>query len=316
MKALQIIILSSLFIAGSAVAAPVTASDKTQQIVNELKRLTEQAERDRSASHRFIDQLEALIARYEWPWQRRVLFDNFRDGDFVRNPVWHTNSDDFWVRANLGLRSEVEASHSSGYSDRPRRDRNPSPEGVILDMLLGGDGAAIDPERRRFQQRTDISTGVQITNAFAITLNLTDLARHNRSHNNRTGAFEFGPYQGTNMESGYRLIYQNGNNPALLLIRYRHNIRSAIARYDRGRLLSDGNMHAIRWLRSADGTMRVLIDGREVMQARDRDYRNAFSGFVMTNRGGDYAIRSVSIHADNRQIRPIRGTRSAPLSIQ
>ena len=70
--------------------------------------------------------------------------------------------------------------------------------------------------------------------------------------------------------------------------------------YDGGKLLEDGNMHKITWQRSASGQMTVLFDGQQIMQVRDRSYRDPFNGFVMTNRGGDYAIRSVSIFGANR----------------
>ncbi len=314
MKWFQLTLLLPLLLPGIVQAQPVTAPDKTQQMINELKQLTEQAERERSASHRFIDQLEGLIARYDEPWQQRVLFDNFRDGDFLRNPVWHSNSDDFWVRANIGLRTELYRNHRSGYRTRPRPDQNPSPEGVILDMLLGGDdqGTTRGRTARPFPVRADLSTSVAISNAFSITLNITDMGRNNRED----GEFEFGPYQGANLESGYRLVYRNGSRPALFLVNYRQHTRTVLARYDRKRLLGDGNMHTLKWMRSANGQMRVLLDGKERMHVRDQRYRDRFSGFVMTNLGGDYAIRSVDIHAASRQILPMRSGRVLPRSVR
>jgi len=275
-------------------AQPITPASQTQQLVNELKRLTDRAEQDRSASYRLIDQLRDLAARYDRPWSKRVLMDDFRDGDFLRNPVWYTSSNDFWVTRSVGLRTELDRQHFQP-RNQPRPDRKREAREALLGMILGGvveqqDEQARNPASRPV--RADISTALAINNAFAITMKLSVMGR-----NNRDGSFEFGPYQGKNMESGYRLVYRSGDRPALKLISYRRGLASVIDLYDRGKLLEDGNIHTIDWRRTRSGQMSVLLDGKQLLSVRDRSYRDQFSGFVMTNRGGDYGIRSVAIFA-------------------
>jgi len=277
-------------------SSPITAfaqsannNATTQNMVNELKKLTNQAERNRSANYRLIDQLRDLAARYDQPWDHHVLFDDFRDGDFLQNPVWHSNSNDFWVTRSIGLRTELNAQTR----EPPQAaQHDTSPEAAIIGMIFGGTMQQQhlprqDPVRHI---RADLSARVMIGNAFSMTLNISIMGR-----NNNSSSFEFGPYQGQNMESGYRLLYQAGVRPALKLLRYRRGTSAVIDIYDTGKLLGDGNMHKLNWQRSANGMMSISLDGRRLIHVRDQSYRDPFDGFVMTNRGGDFAIRSVSI---------------------
>ena len=59
--------------------------------------------------------------------------------------------------------------------------------------------------------------------------------------------------------------------------------------------LSDGNAHTVLWTRDKRGAMVISIDGQEVMRATDRGFRQPFQGFQIVNRGGDYAIRQITI---------------------
>ena len=300
MKWIRLFIMLALLVPMTIQAQPATSNAKTQQLVNELKTLTDQAEQNRSASYRFIDQLRDLTARYDWPWGKRVLFDDFRDGDFRQNPAWYSSSNDFWVTRSVGLRTELDRPLNQSRTNQPispRHDRKKEAREAILGMILGGGIEQTEPQQRPSRTfghpvRADISTNLGIDNAFAITVKLSAMGRGNRD-----GSFEFGPYQRQNMESGYRLVYQGGARPAFKLVSYRKQMRSVIDLYDRGKLLADGNMHTLNWQRTRSGLMTVLLDGKQILSVRDRSYRDPFSGFVMTNRGGDYGIRSVSIFA-------------------
>ena len=42
--------------------------------------------------------------------------------------------------------------------------------------------------------------------------------------------------------------------------------------------------------------MTVAIDGKEMMRATDRGFRDPFDGFALVNRGGDYVLGRVAIH--------------------
>jgi len=291
------ILLPALLLSGMTQARALTDNSRTQQLVDELKQLTDQAEQNRSASYRLIDQLRELSSRYDRPWGKRVLFDDFADGDFRKNPAWYTSSDDFWVTRSIGLRTELDRQASRSAAESPRSTQQPTPQEAIIGLLLGGAIQQENPVRRHAtgSVRADISIGTTISNTFEITVKLTAMGR-----NNQGGSFEFGPYQGQHIESGYRLVYQAGNRPTLKLVSHRRNLLSVLELYNRGPLLADGNMHNINWQRTRNGMMTISLDGQQLFKVRDNSYKNRFSGFVMTNRGGDYGIRSISIFATGR----------------
>ena len=60
--------------------------------------------------------------------------------------------------------------------------------------------------------------------------------------------------------------------------------------------LEDKKTHRLEWTRSADGLMRVAIDGREVISATDVAFRSDFDGFRMVNRGGDYIVKQLKVY--------------------
>ncbi len=60
--------------------------------------------------------------------------------------------------------------------------------------------------------------------------------------------------------------------------------------------LEDGRSHTLRWTRAATGEMTVALDGRELLRATDRGFGDAFDGFTIVNRGGDYTVREVSVY--------------------
>lgn len=293
MKKLCLFIMLALLMSATTIAQEPLEGEKSQQIIDELKRLTDRAERDRTASYRFIDQLRELITRYDWPWGRQILFDDFQDGDFRSNPAWNSDSNAFWVTRSVGLRTELAPYRDNGRTENQNQSTEEALLGILIEGALGqhqggGDTAAVNPER------ADIYSVVPISNAFAMTIQLSSLGRGRQD-----GSFEWGPYQGRSIDSGYRLVYQGGNRPALKLVRYRSGMSAIIDLYDQGGLLEDGGIHEISWQRAADGLMTVLLDGRQVIQVRDRSYRQGFDGVSMSNRGGEYAVRSIAVFGSN-----------------
>ena len=288
MKKLSLFILLAMLFPATATAQDPLESQKSQQLVDELKRLTDQAERDRTASYRFIDQLRDLIARYDWPWGRQILFDDFQDGELASNPAWNSDSDAFWVTRSVGLRTQL----SSYASHNGNGNRQQSTKEVLLGILIEGATGQQQGGGDSFNApgRADIYSVVPISNAFAMTIQLSSLGRGKQD-----GSFEWGPYQGRSIDSGYRLVYQGGDRPALKLVRYRSGMSAIIDLYDQGGLLEDGGIHEISWQRTTNGTMTVTLDGRQIIQVRDRSYRQGFDGISMTNRGGEYGIRSIAV---------------------
>lgn len=133
----------------------------------------------------------------------------------------------------------------------------------------------------------EIATELPITNAFAIRLRLTAVSDD--------GRLLFGPYQGGDRRAGYRLAYNPGNTPSIELLRVGRHRHRVIETHDEAVGLSDGRPHLLEWTRARDGTMTVSIDSHELMRVQDRRFRDPFDGFTLVNRGGEYAVRAISI---------------------
>ncbi|MGH6933258.1 MAG: hypothetical protein ACREEE_12590, partial [Dongiaceae bacterium] len=85
-------------------------SPEVDELVSSLEKLIDQAERDRAADPQFLDDLRGVLANYTNPWQTRLLSEDFRDGEYLRNPAWTVVSGQFKVDRKgiyTGLRSTI-----------------------------------------------------------------------------------------------------------------------------------------------------------------------------------------------------------------
>jgi hypothetical protein len=262
---------------------------RTQELVDQLKDVIRGAEQQRGSNPLVIKQLRDLVRRYDWPWRTSLLYDDFRDGDYTYNPRWVVSQGEFWVERGAGLRSNFDP---AGYSTHRTSDRKSDSSGfdVLAEILLGRREREVTPTRASLKSQGEIFTRVGISNAFAVKAELTVIASSER--NNR---LEFGPFQGDDRSSGYRLAYDSGVNPTLSLLRFGPNRSGVIEMIDRGIGLEDGNRHTIEWRRGNDGEMVVLVDEKELIRTIDRAYDEPFDGFNIVNRGGEFELNKVSI---------------------
>ncbi len=258
-------------------------ADRSQELVDELLALADRGQRAGAAQPWFLAELRALARGYHWPWRVEVLRDDFRDGDFSANPAWTAVAGSFSVDPNLGLRSVVTAPEAP--AQREPQDLTTAILGTILERVTRPEGAEAEREAGEVGQ---IYIARQIPNAFAVSLRLTSRAER--------GRIEFGLYQGGERASGYRLAYSPGVRPSLELVRLTPYGRSVIEAHQEALELEDGRSHAILWTRDESGVMVVTVDGAEVLRAGDRGVSGAFDGFTLVNRGGDYAVREITLY--------------------
>ena len=261
--------------------------DRVQELVDRLRPIIDEAERKRSAKRRVIEQLRNVIQEYDWPWRVALLDDDFRDGDFTTDPEWVVIGGNFRVERWMGLRTE--------FTPRQRRRRDSQSGDQDLSSRLFGAivaEALRDPnrDRRRRLRQAEIHTRLDISNAFAVRIELTSFGNADRR-----GAIQFGPYQGTQRETGYRLEYNSGKRPFLQLLRLVPGGSAVVELADLKSTLEDGRSHLIEWRRDRDGEMTVLVDGEELMRTVDRSIRHAFDGFKIVNLGGEYGIRRITL---------------------
>lgn len=270
-------------------------NNQVKQLVDKLNALIDEAEKARAADPVFLKDLRGLARAYENPWHHLVLADEFLDGNFTANPVWWVSAGQYWIDKGWGLRSAVDAAKAdtggsqstSGGGKVSGRDAAIAILGALLktpnnnDNQGSGGNAAPAPKAL-----AAIHTKAAIANAFSLKLEFSSWEKQ--------GGFDFGPYQGADLVTGYFLAYTPGG-PLRLLRNNRHG--SAVVEVTSGAIsLEDRKIHTLAWTRDAAGLMKVSLDGKEVLRAVDRGIRDAFHGLALNNRGGDYIIKRIVVH--------------------
>lgn len=268
--------------------------DRTQEVLDQLKEIIRASDQDRRSNPATTRQLRDLVRRYDWPWRVSLFYDDFRDGDYTNNPRWTVSNGEFRVARGSGLRSYFDPPLSQVRRTSSRRGDGSAVE-LLGDLLLGTRERQPEPIPTDVKSEAEIFTRVGITNAFVIKTELTV-----RRFSDRDTRIEFGPYQGDERSSGYRLAYEYGRNPSLTLLRYAPGRSAVIETADQNITLADGNWHTIEWRRTTDGEMTVLLDNREIIKTVDRAYDNPFDGFGMINKGGEFELNRVSVFGTQR----------------
>ena len=268
--------------------------DRTQELVDQLKDLIRASEQDRRSNPAMTKQLRDLVNRYDWPWRVSLLYDDFRDGDYTYNPRWIVNNGEFRVARGSGLRSYFDPPVSQVRRTSSRRGDGSAME-ILGDLLLGTREREAEPTPANVISESEIFTRVGISNAFMVKAELNI-----RRYVDRDTRIEFGPYQGDDRGSGYRLAYESGRKPSLTLLRYSAGRSAVIETTDQEITLADGNWHTIEWRRSKDGEMIVLLDNKEIIKTVDRAFDDPFDGFGIINKSGEFEIKRVSIFGTQR----------------
>ena len=260
---------------------------RVQGFVDRLNTLIDEGETARAADPRFLRDLRDLARGYDRPWRKLVLSDDFGDGNFTADPAWTVTAGRYWVEGGWGLRSKVDPAAAQPQQQGKVSGRDAAL--AILGTILGqaaGQGEGGGPAATGPAAAAAIHTGVRITNAFSIEIELSSWLGQ--------GRLEFGPYQGADRATGYRLAYTPGG--ALELLRVSPWSSSVIERAAGPLTLEDKKAHRIEWTRRPDGAMAVVLDGEPLFTAVDRGVTDPFDGFLMVNRGGDYIVKRLAVY--------------------
>ncbi|WP_417840503.1 hypothetical protein [Terasakiella sp.] len=267
-------------------------TDALKNMIRELNDLVKEAEQARAADPRFLQDLKNLTHRYGAPAVPRVaLQDDFADGNFTENPVWQVVSGKYWIEKGYGLRSFVDGSSTTSNAESSS-SRKVSKEELLIGVLgavLGGKTQTQPQEQVQdasVVSSAEIYTDQAISNSFEIDMDMSSWVA--------AGHLEFGPYQGTNRQTGYRLVYQGGQSPALQLVRHYSNSAAVVARYDTLKL-EDQKNHKLVWKRGSGGRITVRVDDTVVIDVNDHSFKDDFTGFILTNKKGDFTVKSISI---------------------
>ncbi len=276
-------------------------NEALEALARDLEALIDDAERMRAADPRFLQDLREKIATYRRDDRQAAVRDDFADGDFTHDPQWEVVRGDFAVDPALGLRTVMPVAGAGGESEgtldtilSTGKSALDAGKSVIGD-LLGEEGAEAKPEPDADAASTgpepaEIVLAQRFGNAFTLEATVTSRIAA------RGARLEIDVFMGGTRGAGYRLAYLPGGDPALELSRFGRSGVSVIAEYDDPLTLEDGSEHKISFMRDADGTMTVSVDGAALIRIRSGALTDPFDGLALVNAGGDYAIRTIAVY--------------------
>jgi len=293
------LLMASLILPTTQVTA---AKDQDAALLDELRSITQKS-REQQAADRWLQRaLDDLIAKYDWPWQRKLMYEDFSDGDYTHNPTWQVAQGDFHVIQGKGLASSIRA-------DKSQRNNEPEPApsqpkssedalgafvlGALLDKALGTEKS--EKKNPSTAARIESYTGpnqirlqANVTNAFAVTLVI-------RTGLDKPSQFDIALLQSKKGLYGYRLRIATNSKGFVELVRIR-NGREAIV--DSQKLpinINDNRLHDLAWRQNSDGTVIVLLDEKPVIEVRDRAFRDNYPWLQIEHQAGELTIRSVRV---------------------
>ncbi len=186
---------------------------KYDALVERLNELIDSAEKSRAADPRLLQDLRDAIVDHsgsavaaapepeaapELPPQI-LVHDDFRDGNFTRNPGWTVAEGRFTVDSGLGLRSVV--AKPAAPVKQTSKDTTRKLVTDVLDSLLGNKKSEPEPTSSQpvKPQRAEIFIRTPISNAFQVVFEIVSRETH--------GRFSFDLFQGRSRSAGYRLSY-------------------------------------------------------------------------------------------------------------
>lgn len=276
----------------SAQAQP--SNNQAQGLVDELNKLIDSAATARAADPNFIRDLRDLARRFDWPWRKRVLFDDFSDGNVTAGPAWTVGGAPVTVDRFDGVRLRVSMEAPQAAT---QTQRSSEPEDVavqILGALLRRRSSSETQQQAPAPQRPEesiLTTSVATANQFALQADIIFANAVN-------GYIEMGVIQGAN-RLGYRVGIRPGARDAVVEILRVGSRGSGVVDSARVAAATWGAQPAaqpktVLFTRDDVGDMNVSIDGTVVLTANDRAFRDGFDGFIVRNGGGDYVLKSIS----------------------
>ncbi len=263
-------------------------SDNLTTFIEKLNKLIDEAEKANAADPLFLRDLRDLATGASRPWNTVVLSDDFADGDYTRNPTWSVISGEYFVETGWGLRNRLaqtpQSSQSSSQQDVRGEDIAKALLGQVLNQALGGGQSQQQPQAASTPVENVIVGAAQLSNAFAIEAEISSWLAD--------GHFELGVYQGADAKNGYRIVYRSGQ--PLQLVRIGSRGTSVVDTGASALSIEDKAFHTFEWTRGQDGTMRVLVDGAEMIRTSDRGFSDPFDGVRISNQSGDFIVRQVS----------------------
>lgn len=269
------------------------AADQDRQslesLISDLEKKIEDADKRMIAHPKFLEELRALVKQYRSRLRLAYLSENFDDGEYRNNPAWVVASGKFQVTGSHRLLSEVSAEQPK--TPPPSSSEKSTPLGGFFKDILrpttegekGGKETPAAPAEAR------IHTLAKIGPEFEVDLTLVSRSSW--------GSMEVVLLGGTQNTPLYRMVYRAGasSERPIEIIREREGKSYLIETAAQYPYLDDGIPHRLQWMRDSQGSMRVVVDGKEVLSTYEIYYRSNFSGLALLNKGGTYEWGPISV---------------------
>ena len=287
-----IVILAVISLVGILVYSTADAeisNENYQSLLDELQQKIDEADKRMVAHPKFLDELRALVQKYRTRIRNIFFSDDFSDGNFTENPVWQVQSGQFRINKDKRMWSKVSTYAPMTTTTEKPLSTEQQAIGILLRGIMGS-GQNDQPQNESTSPEPGeafIKIGANIEPAFEIDISFVS--------ESEWGSMEVVLLGGAPEKPRYRLIYQAAASESrpIEIIRERsgraYTIESAL-RYPN---LDDNKLHRLQWIRDLNGTMKVLVDGKEILQTVEVYYRDVFSGLALINKGGTYAWDSV-----------------------
>lgn len=267
-------------------------------LLEALDGVLQRGEKAKRADPTFIQEIRDLLSGYRPVARSRLLWEDFSDGDWTRNPIWVVSQGNFRVDGNGALLSSVSGMDDTlpmqqgGITVEQGRKESDMAQlfGLMKTLSSEGHKEGGKKSRRKSDTLAVIHTAMPISNGFDLWFTLrAGVAR---------GTAGVGLYTDQVEQSGYRLMLHvdPASNQSLSLVRFDQG-RSQMIRWAGGLYLGDGLIHRIRWQRLDGGQMSVWVDGMEMLRARNSSLWEGFSGLVLINNQGEFAFDDIQLQA-------------------
>lgn len=269
-------------------AIATAAAGENAQLLDELRGIVEKSRQERAADRWLQRALEDLLAKHDDPWQQDVLYEDFRDGDYTRNPSWQVLSGDFRVVRGQGLVGSAKAAATDAAPQSASEALSGLIVGALLDQALGTKSEQTTSEGPAAGAGgpAEIRVAAGAGNAFAL-----DIAFRAASDSD----FAIALLQSEAGRYGYRLHVTAGARGGVELQRVRRGNGAIVESRALNQPIDDGRLHELRWQQRGDGTVSVALDGQTLLEVRDRAFRDPYPWLTLRIDRGELTVRSLRV---------------------
>jgi len=270
-------------------AVPAADTD-SQALIDELRQLSDKAREQRAADRWLQRALDDLVARYDWPWRKEMVFDDFSDGDYEQHPSWQIISGRFWVARGRGLRSRADGRSSTTPSNTGQpASMEQAVIGALLQQALGGGDRGSTGATPTGGEPNEIRLNSAITNAFAVE---TEFSLETPDGD---GRIALSLMQGDAGRYGYRLQLQTGTGGFVELEQVRAGRAAVVEHAPLPLDAGDGAQHRLAWRQAPNGDVTIELDAQPLITVRDKAFRDGYQQLVLSHSAGDLTLHSIRI---------------------